>query len=168
MHVKEAIKERRAIRKYQEKEIESEKITLLKDALIWAPSAANLQSRKFYFVFQGKKRTQLNSAFHQEWIRKVPLVIICCGDKKIITEKFGEEADKKYNPLDVAASIENLMLQAVELELGTCWIGKVDAGKAKEILGLPENEKVLCAVTVGYPAEKGEKKERKNIIEEIK
>jgi len=165
MHVKEAIKERRSIRKYKEKEIESEKIKLLKEALIWAPSAANLQARKFYFV-SGKTKEKLNSAFHQDWVKKLPLVIVCCGDKKEITEKFGEENIERYNHLDVAASIENLMLQAVELELASCWIGKIDREKAKEILQVPDELQVICGVAIGYPAEKGEKKERKNIIEE--
>jgi len=167
MHVKEAIQQRRSIRKYKEKEIEAEKIELLKEALIWAPSAANLQARKFYFV-SGKTKENLNQAFHQEWVKKAPLIIVCCGDKKIIEENFGEGTDLRYNHLDVAASIENLMLQAVELELGSCWIGKIDREKAREILEIPAYLNVICGVAVGYPAEKGEKKERKSIFEERK
>ncbi len=167
MHVKDAIKERRSIRKFKEKEIESEKIELLKEALIWAPSAANLQARKFYFV-SGKTKEKLNQAFHQEWVKKLPLVIVACGNKKETTEKFGAENADKYNYLDTAASIENFMLQAVELELGTCWIGKIDKQKAKEILEIPEELQVVCGLAVGYPAEKGEKKTRKSIFEEKK
>lgn len=167
MHVKEAIQERRSIRKYKDKEIEHEKIELLKEALIWAPSAANLQARKFYFV-SGKTKEKLIKAFHQEWVKKVPLIIIACGNWKQVNEQFWDGADKIYNHLDVAASIENLMLQAVELELGTCWIGKVNKELAKEILKLPENLNVICAVAIGYPAEKGERKERKKIFEEMK
>ena len=140
---------------------------MLKEALLWAPSAKNLQARKFYFV-SGKTKEKLNSVFHQEWMQKAPLIIIACGDKEKISEKFGEENIERYNHFDVSASIENLMLQAVELELGTCWIGKVDRIKAKEILKIPDKFNVLCGVAVGYPAEKGEKKERKKIIEELK
>jgi len=167
MHVKEAILNRRAIRKYKVKEIEQEKIELLKQALVWAPSAANLQARQFYFL-TGKAREKILSVFHQDWVKKVPLIIIACGEKDSVIEKFGEGADKKYNPIDVSASIENLMLQAVELELGSCWIGKINLDETKRILNLPENFNPLCAVAVGYPAEKGEIKERKNIIEEMK
>lgn len=167
MHVKEAIQFRRSIRKYQEKEIEPEKINLLKEALLWAPSAANLQARKFYFV-SGKTKEKLLEAFHQDWVKKVPLLIVCCGDKEKISEKFGEENITRYNHFDVAASIENLMLQAVELELGSCWIGKVNKEKAKEILKIPDKYNVLCGLAVGYPAEKGEQKTREKIIEELK
>lgn len=167
MHVKEAILNRRSIRKYLEKEIEEEKIDLLKEALEWAPSAGNLQARKFYFV-SGKTKEKLNPAFHQDWAKKVPLIIVCCGNKEKITDKFGEENISKYNHLDVAASIENLMLQAVELDLGTCWIGKIDSIKTKEILKLPDELNVVCGLAVGYPAEKGEKKERENITEELR
>ncbi|MFH1664349.1 MAG: nitroreductase family protein [archaeon] len=167
MHVKEAILSRRSIREYKDKEIEQEKIELLKQALIWAPSAGNVQARKFFFL-TGKAKEKILPAFHQDWVKKVQLIIIACGDKKAINEKFGEGSHSRYNPIDVAASIENLMLQAVELELGSCWIGKVNLEETKKILKLPENLDVICAIAVGYPAEKGEIKARKNIIEEMK
>ncbi len=166
MHVKEAIQERRSIRKYKDKEIEHEKIELLKQALEWAPSAANLQARKF-FLIKGKTKEKLKECFKKDFIVKAPLLVIGCGNKKKIEEQFGENSSIKYNPIDVAASIENLMLQATELELGSCWIGNMDTVKTKQVLGLPEEFNVICAVTIGYPAEKGEKKPRENITEEI-
>jgi len=45
-----AVKERRSIRDFQNREIPEEIVDKLIDALIWAPSAGNLQARKFYFI----------------------------------------------------------------------------------------------------------------------
>ncbi|PIS39328.1 MAG: hypothetical protein COT33_02595 [Candidatus Nealsonbacteria bacterium CG08_land_8_20_14_0_20_38_20] len=47
MELLEIIKTRRSIRKFQSREIEKEKLAKLVEALIWAPSAGNLQARKF-------------------------------------------------------------------------------------------------------------------------
>ena len=52
MTVQEAIKGRRSIRRFLNKEIPDDAIKALKEALRWAPSAGNLQARKFYFVFE--------------------------------------------------------------------------------------------------------------------
>jgi len=49
MEVYDAIKKRRSIWKFQNKEISKEIIEKLSEALVWAPSAGNPQSRKFYF-----------------------------------------------------------------------------------------------------------------------
>ena len=51
MEILEIIKNRRSIRKFKEDPIAKDIIDKLVEALIWAPSAGNLQSRKFYFVF---------------------------------------------------------------------------------------------------------------------
>ncbi len=168
MHVREAIQNRRSIRKYKDKEIETEKIELLKEAVLWAPSAGNVQARKFYFITKKEIKEKLKECFRKDFITQVPLLIIACGKKNSINEKFGENSHLKYNPIDVSASIENLMLQAVELELGSCWIGNINAEQTREILKIPENENIIGGITIGYPAEKGEKKIREKIIEEMK
>jgi nitroreductase len=50
MDILRAVKERRTIRDFQKKMIPEDLISKLMEALIWAPSAGNLQSRKFYFI----------------------------------------------------------------------------------------------------------------------
>jgi len=59
MDVFEAIKKRRSVRKFQKKLISEKIIGRLIEALIWAPSVGNLQSRKFYFVFDDKIKKKL-------------------------------------------------------------------------------------------------------------
>jgi len=154
MSILKIIKERRSIRGFQKKEIPGEIIDKMIESLIWAPSAGNLQSRKFYFVFEEKIKEKLvEAAFGQNFIAQAPLVIIGCTDKEKV-DYYGERGKNLYSICDVSASIQNMMLLAKELGLGTCWVGKFDEKEVSKILNLPDNLRPIVIVPVGYPAEK--------------
>jgi nitroreductase len=154
MEILKIIKERRSIRKFQKKEIPQEIIDKLIGALIWAPSAGNLQSRKFYFVFnQEIKKKLTEAALDQNFIAQAPLVIVGCTDNEIAF-RYGERGKNLYSICDASASIENLMLLATELGLGSCWVGAFDEKEVARILNLPENLRPIAIISVGYPAEK--------------
>lgn len=150
----ETIKSRRSIREFQKKEIPNEIIDKLADALIWAPSAGNLQSRKFYFVFNQETKNKLEeAALSQSFIAEAPLVIIGCTDDKI-SQRYGERGKNLYSICDVSVSVQNMMLLAHEQGLGTCWVGAFDEKEVGKILNLPENLKPIVIIPVGYPSEK--------------
>lgn len=154
MDVLEIIKNRRSIRKFQKKKIPTKIIKRLIEALIWAPSAGNLQSRKFYFVFNRETKEKLaKAALYQGFIAQAPLVIVGCIDNKI-SLRYGERGINLYSICDVAASIENLMLLAYSEDLGSCWVGDFNPKKIAEILNLPDNLKPIVIVPVGYSDEK--------------
>ncbi len=155
MDILEIIKSRRSIRRFQSKEIEKEKIDRLIDALIWAPSAGNLQARKFYFVFNQGKKDMLNEATFSRrgFLNIAPLVIVGCTDDKI-TSNYGERGKTVYSICDVAMSVQNMMLLAVEQGLGTCPVGAFDEEEVKKILNLPQNLRPIIIVPVGYPDQK--------------
>ena len=48
------VKNRRSVREFLDREIPEDAVNLLMDAIRWAPSAGNLQNRKFYFVFNAE------------------------------------------------------------------------------------------------------------------
>jgi len=148
------IKERRSIREFQKKEIPKEIIDQLIEALIWAPSAGNLQSRKFYFIFnQEIKEKLVGAAFGQDSISKAPLVIVACLDEDIF-HYYGERGKNLYGICDVAVAVQNLMLLAHESGLGSVWIGSFDEREVSRILNLPKNLRPIVILPVGYPAEK--------------
>lgn len=69
----------------------------------------------------------------------------------------------------IGAAIQNMLLTAHELGLGTCWIGEIlkNEDKVKELLGISSSELQLMAViAVGYPSKKSQSK-RKDISEAI-
>lgn len=154
MRVLELIKKRRSIRSYKPDQIPEKVIDELVEALIWAPSAGNLQSRKFYFIFNEKiKKYLAEAALGQNFITNTPLVVVGCTDDKIAW-RYGERGKNLYSICDVAASIQNMMLAAEEEELGSCWIGAFDEEEVAKILNLPKNLRPIVIVPVGYPAEK--------------
>jgi len=154
LSILEIIKNRRSIRKFQKKEILEETIDKLIEALIWAPSAGNLQSRKFYFIFNEKiKRDLAKAALDQDFIARASLVIVGCTDDKI-ERRYGQRGKKLYSICDLTCSVQNLMILAQELGLGTCWVGAFDENEVSKILNLPKNLHPIVILPVGYPAEK--------------
>jgi nitroreductase len=58
-----------------------------------------------------------------------------------------------------------MSLEAASLGLGTCWIGAFYQDQVKEILGIPENIRIVALMSVGYPKELGSKTGRKPLSE---
>ncbi len=151
MDVLTAVKERRSIRNFLGKDIPDDIMHKLFEALIWAPSAGNLQSRKFFFVRDGKmKREIASAALNQNFIIDAPVVIVCCTDSGI-ERHYGQRGTELYSIQDVSASIMCLMLVALENELGTCWVGAFREKEVSKILKLPDNLRPVTIVPVGYP-----------------
>lgn len=151
MEILKAIKERRSVRSFQKKEIPGEIINKLTDALIWAPSAGNLQARKFFFIKDTKlKKGIISAALNQAFIADAPLVIVGCTDNTI-SRRYGDRGVYLYSIQDVAASIMGMMLVAHENGLGTVWVGAFDEEEIFNLLNLPENLRPVAIVPVGYP-----------------
>lgn len=148
------IKGRRSIRSFLSRALPDEIISQLVEALIWAPSAGNLQRRKFYFIFNGEiKRALARAAYGQDFIYEAPLAIVGCLDKRIEWD-YGRRGRDLYAIQDVSASIQNLLLIAHALGLGTVWVGAFNEERVSEILKLPHYLRPVAIVPVGYPAEK--------------
>jgi len=154
MEILDVIKNRRSIREFEKKEIPEEIVNKLIEALIWAPSAENLQSRKFYFVFNQEIKEKIAEAtLDQRFVARASLVVVGCTNDEI-ERKYGERGKKLYTICDVAMSIQNMMLQAYDLGLGSCPVGAFDENKVSKILNIPKNLHPILIVPIGYPAEK--------------
>jgi len=152
MDVLTAVKGRRSIRRFYGKEIPGEAIEALKDALIWAPSAGNLQSRRFFFVYNKEtKKGLVEAALHQTFIAQAPLVVVACADL-LIGRYYGRRGEELYCLQDVAASVQNMMLVAHSLGLGSCWVGAFHEEEVIKVLKLSDNLRPVAIVPVGYPA----------------
>jgi len=152
MDILKAIKERRSIRDFKKKDIPEEIMNKLIDALRWAPSAGNLQARKFYFVKDATiKRKIAAAALNQHFIAEAPLVIIGCTDSRI-SIKYRERGVFLYTIQDVACSIMGMMLLAHELGLGSTWVGAFYENQVSQILNLPKHLRPVAIVPVGYPS----------------
>ena len=152
MEILKAVKERRSIRNFQKKDIPGDLVDKLIEALLWAPSAGNLQARKFYFIEDKKLKGEIvSAALGQSFIAEAPLVIVACTDN-MISGKYGDRGVNLYAIQDVAVSIMGMMLVAHENGLGSVWVGAFREDRVFEILDMPHNLRPIAIVPVGYPS----------------
>ncbi len=151
MTVLETILKRRSIRDFLDQEIPEPAVEALVDAILWAPSAGNMQSRKFYFVTRKDVKDALvRAALGQRFIAAAPLVVVACLDRRI-SVRYGDRGVNLYAIQDAAVSIENMMLAARDLGLGTCWVGAFNEFDVAELLDLADHLRPVAIVPVGYP-----------------
>jgi len=152
MSVLKTIQSRRSIREFTNEVPPSKVLERLVDALRWAPSAGNLQSRRFYFVRKRRTRARLARAACQSFVGSAPMVVVACADHRIRRE-YGKRGEELYCLLDVAAAVQNMLLVAEEEGLGACWVGAFDEEGVAALLDLPTCLRPISLVPLGYPAE---------------
>jgi nitroreductase len=78
---KEAIEQRRSIRKFKSDPVPNEVITALLDAARLAPSGSNAQPWRFKIVKDSETKNKLaEAAYNQSFIAQAPVVFVCCAD----------------------------------------------------------------------------------------
>ncbi|MCM8819722.1 MAG: nitroreductase family protein [Candidatus Omnitrophica bacterium] len=148
MDVFEAIKRRRSIRSFLDKPVEEEKLLKIFEAARQAPSASNRQEWRFVIVKDLEMRKKIASFTKgQNFIQEAPLIIACCA----VTDNYVMTCGQLCYPIDVAIAVDHISLVAVELGLGTCWIGAFYEDKVKEILDIPTSVRVVELLAIGYP-----------------
>jgi len=147
------IKKRYSVRKFLNKPVEQEKIDILLEAARLAPSASNKQSWKFIVIKDPEKRKQLtNICRDQKFVSEAPITIAVCYTNLDYIMTCGQKAPV----IDGAIAAEHIVLQAVELGLGSCWIGAFYHDKMGKLINLPQNYEIIGLLPIGYPAvEKG-------------
>jgi nitroreductase len=161
MNVFQCIFKRRSIRRFKKEEVNDKLIGLMLYAATHAPSAGNTQEWEFIVVRDEKQKNKLAvAALHQNFIAEAPIVIVVCADLEKIGLKYGKRGEFLYFAQDTATAVQNILLSAHALGLGSCWVGAFDEEHVKEILKLPENLRPVAILPVGYPAEEPEMPER--------
>lgn len=146
----DSIFHRISVRKYQDKEVEKEKVELMLRAAMAAPSACNQQPWEFYVVTDKRMIEQLSEASpYAKCAKGAPLVFVPC----FRTDGIAPD----YFNIDMSAAVENLLLEADHLGLGAVWMGiSPDEGRmtaVRKVLDIPEYLHAFALVPCGYPAE---------------
>jgi len=167
MDVKEAIENRKSIRRFKEKEVPDELIKEVIDAARQAPSGHNLQP--WHFVVVKKKENLLKfreqKVFVREWVYEAPVVIVCCSEKEAYSPNSIKEHEESISLINLSLASAFLVLRATELGLGTCFVAWADKEKIKKILDIPEDIIIPYVIVMGYPDEESEPRERKELDE---
>jgi nitroreductase len=152
MDILDVIFSRRSIRAYQDRKVEREILVKLLQAAMAAPTAANAQPWEFIVVDEADSLEKLkeNLPFGKY---NTPSAIVVCGNPNLANNSAG----KMFWVQDCSAAVENILIAAAGMELGTVWIGifplesRVEA--VRKVLNIPEDVTPLGAIYVGYPAE---------------
>lgn len=165
METIECIKSRRSVRKFKRKDLDKEKIIKILESAIYAPSSGNLQNWEFIIIEnEENKRRIAKAAYNQNFIVDASLVIIACSnDEKMIL--YGKRGKELYAIQNVSAAIQNILLAANDLGIGSCWIGAFDEKEVKKILEIPDNVRPLAIIPLGYYEKIPEKPVRRDITQ---
>ena len=151
MDALQAIKERRSIRQYSQEPVSEDQLNQILEAGRWAPSRGNSQPWKFIVLNDDQIKKELADTISSgKFLAQAPQGIAVVVDPKV----------SKHPEQERAAAIQNLLLAAHALGLGTCWIsvrGTDWAKMAAQVLGIPDEEWLISVVSIGYPAEAPEK-----------
>ena len=159
-------KSRRSIRRFTEKDVTKEQLLRLIDAAQSAPSAGNCQPWHFYVIKNKNLQEQMkDSAYQQGFILYAPACIVVCTESKRSGGRYGERGRELYCLQDTAAAVQNILLCAKSMGLGTCWVGAFDEAKVTEILNLPEGLRPVAIIPVGEPAEDFKPQNRRTVDE---
>lgn len=152
MECSKAIEKRRSIRKFSRREIDVEVLREIIRHGSLAASGMNVQPIK-YIVATGDKADEIFP--HTRWAgylkgegsptfeERPYAFILILNDNNL--RKNGYE-------LDAGAAVQNILLAACSMGLGTCWLGAIDYEDICNIVGITERYKLISAVAVGYPA----------------
>lgn len=151
----ELLRQRRSIRKFEKKPVETEKIDVLMEAALRAPTSRGLNPWSFVFVNDTNTIEELaQSKEHgSAFLADCPLAIVVAADTS--------KSDVWTEDCSIAAII--LQLTAESLGLGSCWVqirlrkhnqNQSSNDYVKDKLNLPESFSVVCILGIGYPAEK--------------
>jgi nitroreductase len=186
MELFEAIKSRRSIRRYTSAPVDDKKIEAILEAGRWAPSWSNTQCWRFVVVRDPKIKAKLAETLLKfklpdrvidnpaiNIINTVPVVIVVCaetgksggppgpggGGGEFITDK-GD-----WFMFDAALAVQNMVLAAHGLGLGTVILGTFDASRVEKALGVPKGYRAVTMFPVGVPAQEGKAPPRKELSE---
>ncbi|MBI2148668.1 nitroreductase family protein [Candidatus Woesearchaeota archaeon] len=161
MELDQVLKERRSVRKFKNLNVPWYLISECLEAAIQAPSSGNVQNWRFVVVRDKESREKIAKACDEQyWMTKAPVFIVVCSDVVKIKRLFGPRGEALYAVQNCSAAIENMLLKAHELGLGTTWIGAFDESKIKEIIGIPGEVRPQGIFAIGYPEVYDEKPRR--------
>lgn len=174
--VLQCIKSRRSVRSYASGQIKESDLLAVIEAGLYAPSAKNGQPWHITVVQNAGLLEEMTAQYKEEIIKRggeaakiaeedtafkifhgAPCAIIVSGD-----------ASDEMSYIGCAAAVENMLIAATSLGLGTCWMQSTmllfEGSKGTELIKtikIPDGYKPLYTFAMGYPAEEPEEKPRK-------
>jgi len=154
MSLIDSILTRRSVRRYETKDIPEEVLQQILEAGRQSPSAANRQPIHFVIVKDYDILKNLCDNLITRFVKCAPVAVVGCADiKSLLTGKWAV--------VDATIAMQNMVIAAWTLGVGSCWIGACSEEKVKDLLKIPDKWKVVALITFGYPAEQPKPRKKK-------
>ncbi len=159
MDALKAIRKRRSVRRFLDRKIEEEKTSMVLEAASLAPSSGNVQNWDFIIV-KGNKEI-ISKACKQNFLLEAPVLVVVCNLRDKVGNLFDEKGKDFYSVQNCALAIENMLIAATALGLGSCFTAVFNEEMMKRALNVPENVSIDAVIALGYSDEKNEAKRTK-------
>lgn len=188
-----SIYDRRSIRKFQEKDVPVELLNKILDAGRVAPSAKNRQPWK-YIVFGNEHKKELLKAMEEglereekgttsipksrhgipdakntlRIMQEAPIIIVVLNTNAkspFLQIDNDERISEICDSLSIGASIQNMLLAAEEMGIGTLWIANTCFAYTELVTYLNTEEQLVGAIAIGYANENPGQRPRKKMSE---
>ena len=151
--------ERRSTRKYQDRPVEPEKIRLILQAGMCAPSAGNEKPWHFVVVEEREELIKLSKLHpHAAMLPEAAFAVILCADPSLQKYRFD------FWIQDCSAAAENMLLEAEHLGIGAVWLGVYPNEERiktmRPVFDIPDEIEIFCLLSFGYPEFKKTAKDR--------
>jgi nitroreductase len=157
MSLIDTVLSRRSVRRYEPKEIPRDVLDQILEAGRQAPSAANKQPWHFIVLTDYEIKKELSKGLFNRFIKDAPVTIVGCAPKDLIAGK--------WSMVSTTIALQNMVVAAWAMGVGSCWIGDFNEEKVKRLLSISENWNVVALVSFGYPAEKPQPRKKKPVEE---
>lgn len=180
MSIKEAIKQRRSIKKLHARKVSEEIVWEVLEAAGWAPSAHNAQPWRFIVLSEASGKKRLAEAMADSWIKDMakdgltvedskrkasverfsnaPVLIVACltlEDMRKYPDEKRQRSERDLAMQSLGAALQNLLLAAYADGLGACWFSAPSFCKetVRKVLNAPEAVEPQAIIAMGYPDE---------------
>ncbi len=177
----EALKSRRSIRKFQNKPPSTEQLEIIIEAARLAPSGRNRQPWRFVLLQGDERDRIAGAVVQPFVLQAPVVFVCCLDQRaflrsqieqrmqelvkaEVVTEeaadyiyrsKLPEDLQDVVAPasayLDLGIAVQNMVIAATALGLGSCWVRMFDQARVHELLTLPEYIEVVSLLPIGYP-----------------
>lgn len=188
----DALKQRRSIRVYQNKPVPRELVGLVLEAAGWAPSAHNSQPWRFVVIENPATKHALAAEMAEAWaadmakdgltadenklaerqkrFAEAPVLIVACLTMEGLRrypDKERQEVERDLAVESLGAALQNLLLAAYSLGLGSCWYCAPAFCKptVRAALKIPPDIMPSALIVMGFPAEAPAAPHRKRMEE---